>query len=673
MKLLHRLFVIATLALLLGGQAVGAQSAGQTWRINLKEADIREMISQIAAITGKTFVVDPRVRNVKVTVISQAELDRAGVYELFLSVLRVNGFAAIPAGDVIKIQQQSMVKQSGSGPFVPGQVEAFVTRVIAAQNVDSNELVKILRPLVAQYGHLAAISTPNVVIISDHAENIDRLMALIERIDVAESDELEVVPLKEAYVGNIVTMLERLAPDQVGANAKGPQRVQAIADERTNSLLLRGKPRPVQQVRSLVARLDTPATAGGTTEVIYLSHASAKETAEILKSLTSGNGNASSLGGITQTSTNSGGGNSTSGSAPTATPRAASNIQADESLNAIVVRGDPSQIQEIRDIVAKLDVRRTQVLIEAAIVEISLADTETIGVDFAAVDARGNSLPFISTALSTSIADVFKALQTTSGAPNPIGAVGAVSKPTVAVAKIDTSNISFGAIIQALASSTQANLLSTPSIMTLDNEEAKITVGQNVPFRTGSFTTDTSGGNNPFTTIQRQDVGVTLKVTPHIHDGTVVRLEVEQEVSSVVPTDTQASAAFSDIVTNKRTIETTILADDGQTIVLGGLIQDDVTSIERRVPLLGEIPYLGQLFSNNDDRRTKRNLLVFLRPTVLRDGQEVARLTDGKHETLMRQAETETPAPTRRELYEGRQLPDRPLQEAPRETEAETN
>ena len=670
MKFLHRLLVIGTFALLLGdlpllGQEAHAQSAGQTtWRINLKEADIREMISQVAAITGKTFVVDPRVRNVKVTVVSQTQLDRDGVYELFLSVLRVNGFAAIPAGDVIKIQQQSMVKQSGSGPFVPGQVEAFVTRVIAAQNVDSNELVKILRPLVAQYGHLAAITTPNVVIISDHAENIDRLMALIERIDVAEADELEVIPLKEAFVGNIVQMLERLAPDQVGANAKGPQRVQAIADERTNSLLLRGKPRPIQQVRALVARLDTPATTGGSTEVIYLAHADAKDIAEILKSLTASNGGGGgSLGGITQTS--AGGSAGTSGaSGPTSTPRAQSNIQADESLNAIVVRGDPSQIAEIRDIVKKLDVRRTQVLIEAAIVEISLADSETIGIDLAAVDARGNSLPFISTALSTSIADVFRALQTPTGSINPVGAIGAVTKPTVAVAKINLANISFGAIIQALASSTQANLLSTPSIMTLDNEEAKITVGQNVPFRTGSFTTDTSGGNNPFTTIQRQDVGVTLKVTPHIHDGTVVRLEVEQEVSSVVPTDTQTSAAFSDIVTNKRTIETTILADDGQTIVLGGLIQDDITEVERRVPVLGDIPYLGQLFSNNDDRRTKRNLLVFLRPTVLRDGEEVARLTEEKHETMRRQSEMDAGAPTSRELYEGRELPDRPLGEA---------
>ena len=661
MKFLHQLVIVAVLALLVGATPSFAQPSSQTWRINLKEADIREMISQIAAITGKTFVVDPRVKNVKVTVISTADLDRHDVYELFLSVLRVHGFAAIPAGDVIKIQQQSMMKMSGSGEPSPRQIEHFVTRVVAAQNVDSNELVKILRPLVAQYGHLAAITTPNVVIISDHAENIDRLMALIQRIDVADEDELYVVPLKQAFVGNVVNMLERLAPDQVGANAKGPQHVQAIADERTNSLLLRGKPRPVAQVKLLVARLDTEATASGSTEVIYLSHADAKEVAEILKSLTSNNNGS---GGVVPISQNAGNAPGATGGSSQAAARSSSNIQADESLNAIVIRGDPSQIQEIRDIVKKLDVRRTQVLIEAAIVEISLSDADTVGVDFAAVDARGNSLPFISTALSSSLSDIFKAITPTTptGSINPIGAVGAVSQPTVAVAKIDTNGISFGAIIQALSSSSRANLLSTPSIMTLDNEEAKITVGQNVPFRTGSFTTDTSGGNNPFTTIQRQDVGVTLKVTPHIHDGSVIRLEVEQEVSSVVPTAAQGSAAFSDIVTNKRTIDTTILADDGQTIVLGGLIQDDLNVVDRHIPLLGDIPWLGRLFSNDDNRRVKRNLLVFLRPTVLRDGRDIERVTAQKHQNMVDRSEDDAPPPSARELFEGRQeLPDQPL------------
>lgn len=667
MKSLFACLVTAT-ALLLSAAATAAPAAanaarsGQTWKINLKDAELRELVTQVANITGKTFVIDPRIKG-KVTIISSAPLNRNGVYELFLSVLRVHGFAAIPAGDVIKIQQQTESKQSGSGPDHPGQVEDFVTRVIPAQYVDSNELVKILRPLIPQYGHLAAISTPNVVIISDHAENIERLIKLIKRIDVVETELVDVVKLKEAFVGNVVTLLERVAPDQVGAQAKGPQRVEVIANERTNSLVLRGKPRPIAQIKELIEQLDQPATSSGSTEVIYLSHADAKEVADILKSLTSGASSNPGFGSLNaapppQSLVGTGVGNASGGSlnsaasSVAAAPRSASNIQADASLNAIVVRGDPSQIAEVREIVAKLDVRRTQVLIEAAIVEVSFDSEDIVGVDFAAVDANGNSVPFISTALSSSLATVFKALQTTTaGVSGPIAALGSVTSPSLAVAKINSNGVSFGAIIQALATSSKANLLSTPSILTLDNEEAKITVGQNVPFRTGSFTTDTNGANNPFTTIQRQDVGVTLKVTPHIHDGNEVRLEVSQEVSSVAPTTAQG-ASFSDIVTNKRTIETTILADDGQTIVLGGLIQDDVTAVDKRVPLLGDIPYIGALFRNTDKSKKKRNLLVFLRPTVLRNASEVARVTQQKHDRL--KGEQDANPPSVEELYEGR-------------------
>ena len=657
-----RIAILIATAVLLGtgpmqsaAAAAKTQNAGQTWKINLKDAELRELVTQVANITGKTFVIDPRIKG-KVTIISSAPLNRNGVYELFLSVLRVHGFAAIPAGDVIKIQQETESKQSGSGPDHPGQVEDFVTRVIPAQYVDSNELVKILRPLIPQYGHLAAISTPNVVIISDHAENIDRLIKLIQRIDVVETELVEVVKMKEAFVGNVVTLLERIAPDQVGAQAKGPQRVEVIANERTNSLVLRGKPRPIAQIKELIEQLDQPATTSGSTEVIYLSHADAKEVADILKSLTSGaNANVgASLNSAAPAVISSGGGssiNTGTTSASAAAPRSASNIQADVSLNAIVVRGDPSQIAEVREIIAKLDVRRTQVLIEAAIVEVSFDGEDMLGVDFAAVDASGHSVPFISTALSSSLATVFKSLQGTTTTPaSPINAVGAVTQPSLAIAKINANGVSFGAIIQALATSTKANLLSTPSILTLDNEEAKISVGQNVPFRTGSFTTDTSGANNPFTTIQRQDVGVSLKVTPHIHDGNVVRLQVSQEVSSVAPIAAQG-ASFSDIVTNKRTIDTTILADDGQTIVLGGLIEDDTTAVEKHIPLLGDIPYLGALFRNTDKSRKKKNLLVFLRPTVLRDASEVARVTEQKHSRLKDEKDKE--APPIEELYEG--------------------
>jgi len=628
-------------ALLMLSQALPAQE--QTWKINLKNADINEFVAQIAAITGKTFVVDPRVKG-KVTVISNASLDVDGIYELFLSVLRVHGFAAIETGGVIRIQQQTLAKQSGSpldnAPTISG--EQLVTRVIGAQYVDSAELVKTLRPMIPQYGHIAAVTNPNVVIISDHAENIVRLQNIIKRIDVPDEEQVVMIPLKDAWVGNVVELLEKLAPEQLGANAKGPQRIQVIANERNNSLVLRGKTRPVAEVKKLIAQLDQPATATGATQVLRLNHADAKSVAEIVKGLV----------------TPEGGG--TEGKSPQPVT-----VQADEALNAIVVRADPTAMAEISEIVSKLDVRRTQVLIEAAIVEISLDDSFDVGVDMAGLDTSGDAIPLFSTALSPTLALILQALVPGEGgdAEIPAAAVGALTSPTLAVAKLDTNGFSFAAVLQAISTSSHANLLSTPSILTLDNEEAKILVGQEVPFRTGTYTTTSDGSNNPFTTIQRQDVGVTLTVTPHIHEGESVRLEVSQEVSQVVLSALAVSSAnpFSDVVTNKRTIDTTVLADDGQTIVLGGLIQDDVQTTKKKVPLLGDIPLLGKLFQNTEEQKIKRNLLVFLRPTVLRTREDVAATTERKYESVWDieisgadAEETVPPPPPVDSLYDGR-------------------
>jgi general secretion pathway protein D len=596
-----RAWVLAVL--LMVGTGVDAQQ--DTWRINLKNADIQEFISQIATITGRTFVVDPRVRG-RVTVISNASLDEHGIYELFLSVLRVHGFAAIESGDVVRIQQQTLAKQSGSPLDTARQIsgEQIVTRVIAVQYVDANELVQTLRPMVPQYAHLAAITRPNAIIISDHAENIVRLMGIVERIDVADDEQVVMIPLRDAWVGNVVELLERLAPDQLGRNAQGPQRIQVIANERTNSIVLRGKRRPIEDVRRLIAQLDQPATATDSTYVIQLSHASAPDLAEILSALVPTLGDAN-------------------GGRPVS-------IQADRSLNAIIARADPNTMAEIRDIVTQLDIRRTQVLIEAAIVEISIDDAMSFGVDFAAVDASGRSVPLVSTALQGALNSILGGMIQ----GGPIGAVRAIDNPSIGVARIDPDRLSFGAVLQALATSSKANLLSTPSILTLDNQEARIVVGQGVPFRTGTFTTGPEGATNPFTTIQRQDVGLTLTVTPHVHDeGRSVRLQVSQEVENVVQAalDAIGERGFSDVVTNKRTIQTTVLANDGQTIVLGGLIQDDISESQRKVPLLGDMPLVGKLFQSNRQERTKRNLIVFLRPTVIRTFDEAQAATERKY------------------------------------------
>ena len=618
-----------------------AWSEPQTWKINLKNADIREFITQVSTITGTTFVVDPRVKG-NVTVVSDRNLDTDAVYALFLSVLRVHGFGASRTGDVVRIVQSATVKQSGAPVNDDGGSlsEEVVTRVISARNVAAAELVKILRPMIPQYGHIAAVAQANVVIISDHADNIGRLLTIIRQVDVADEDEVVVIALEQAWVGSVVAILEQVAPDQIGKSADGPQRVLVIGNDRNNTLVLRGKSGPIAEVRSLIEQLDQPATSSGSTRVFKLNHADATGIAEILNGVLidpRGRGD-----------------NSKSEN---------TSIQADTSLNAIVVRADPGTITEIEDILRQLDIRKAQVLIEAAIVEISVDETSAIGIEAGAADATGESVPFVSTTLNGIISNVLSNIAATageSGKIDPVQGIASVGSPTLAVARLDPDGVSFGAILNALAVNTSADLLSTPSVLTLDNEQANILAGQTVPFRTGSFTSTNNGASNPFTTIQRQDVGIELTVTPHIHDDSSIRLEVSQSVENVVNTGLEiGEAGFSDVVTNKRSIETTILADDRQTIVLGGLIQDDLRETRKRVPLIGSIPVLGRLFQNRSKARTKRHLLVFLRPTIQRNREEVADTTDRKYKGIWqvqiesRESGSES-EPQLEQIYEGR-------------------
>lgn len=583
---------------------------GQTWTINLKDADLGEFITQVSRISGRNFVVDPRVKG-RVTVISSAALDADGVYELFQSVLRVHGFAAVPAGDVVRIVQQTLAKQSSSGqdfdPTTDG--ELMVTRVIPATNVASSELVKILRPLIPQYSHVASVDEPNVVILSDHAENIRRMEDIIRGIDVAEDEIVRVVGLEEAWVENMVELLEALAPNQIGSSAVGPRAVQVVANARNNSLVLRGNPASIVELEALIKQLDQPATVLGSTQVFRLSHADAEQLAGILTDMLS-------------TQEDGGEGRQTRTS-----------VKADTTLNALVVRADPATMGEISNILDALDVRRTQVLIEAAIVEVSISDRQSIGVDLAAVDREGDSIPLVVSPLNQALQSLLGPAVASGNTDDLVAGAAGLTSPTLAVARL-SGGVSFAAILQAIGTHSDSDLLSTPSILTLDNEEATIVVGQNVPFRTGSFTTSGTGAQNPFTTIQREDVGITLRVIPHIHDGDAVRLQVEQEVSSVESAAQVGDQSFSDIVTNKRTISTTILADDGQTIVLGGLIQDDIQESGRKVPFLGDLPLLGRLFKSTSTERTKRNLLVFLRPTILRTPDEVAKVSDRKFRSV---------------------------------------
>ncbi|MBT6892997.1 MAG: type II secretion system secretin GspD, partial [Gammaproteobacteria bacterium] len=480
----------------------------------------------------------------------------------------------------------------------------------------SEDLVKTLRPLIPQYGHVAGISSPNVLIISDHAGNIARLTEIVNRIDIADSQTVEIIGLKEAWVEDMVGLLEELAPEQIGSGAKGPNKVTIVASERTNSMVVKGQKVTVEKVAQLVSQLDVPANRSGTTKVIRLAHSDASEMAELLRNT------------IVDDEDNK-------------SNKVKTSIQPDEALNALVIRAAPSAMLEIMDIIDSLDVRRLQVLIEAAIVEVTTDFSRQLGSELFVADLSGGNTPLGLTAPSGTLAQILKNMaQGDSDLPDgiapPLLNVDPGTSPLLAGGRLNSDGTSFAAIIRALSTNGDVNLLSTPNITTMDNEEARIVVGQNVPFRTGSTTSGSDGASNPFTTIQREDVGLTLEVTPNIHDGNLVQLKVHQEVSEVDPASLSVIGAdgSADLITNIRTIDTTILVDDQEVIIIGGLIRDKETFNDSKVPLLGSIPGIGFLFRSSSTTTQKQNLLVFLRPTVLDSRAAITSATQRKFNSV---------------------------------------
>ena len=590
------LVLMASLSTPLWAETVAQPAAdGKTWTVNIRNADLQAFITQVAEMTGKSFVVDPRVRSRDVTVISRQALSAAEVYELFLSVLQVHGYAAVPAGDVIKIVNNTTAKQ-GNLPLTQSRTvkgEELITRVIPVLNSPVDELVPVLRPLVPQYGHLASVSSANALIISDHADNIRRMEAILALLDNADSQEVEMIPLEHAWAADLIKMLENLIPERGGKRKDQPSSVTLVADERTNRLIVKGDREARDRVRSLVMEMDVPQDQGSGVQVIRLANADAKTTAELLKSFVDGAAPA-------------GGGDK----APAAAGQVS--IQADESLNALIIRAEPALMNELRNVIAQLDVRRAQILIEAAIVEVGGDNGLNLGFQWAAGDPETGVGGVNFSNFGISLNDVIGSA--IAGQPSTTLGDGV----TIGGGELSSDgNLRWGGFLQALASSKAVNLLSTPSITTLDNQEASIIVGQNVPFVTGQSTSASAGVTNPFTTIQREDVGITLKVTPHLAGPNSVRLVLEQEVSAVEGSVTGVNAA--DIITSKRSINTTVLADNMETVVLGGLIREDNEKTVRKVPILGSIPVLGVLFRSTNTQRIKRNLMVFLRPTIISD------------------------------------------------------
>jgi len=581
-----------------------AGAAEETVTLNLKDADISSVISTVAEITGRNFIIDPRVKG-KVTIVSTRPLAADEVYQVFLSVLNVHGFAAIPDKNVIKIVPEVTAKQNpipNADERQPGRGDQYVTRVIQVENVAAAQLVPILRPLLPQEAHLAAYPGSNVLIASSTATNLERLIQLIRRIDLSGDSEIEFIKLQHASAEEVVRILSSLITDAAKAAQQPGETPKLGADLRTNSVLLSGDRGSRLRLRTLIAHLDTPMERSGNTQVIYLRYAKAKELAPVLTGI---------AGGMTKKVTGT----------ATDKPGEALNIQADEAVNALVISAPPDIMGNLEQVIRRLDIRRAQVFVEAVIAEVTDEKARELGVQWA-FDGSAKNAPV----------GIVNFAGSGSGLTNLASTPPKVGDGLLAVVGDTASSggTRIGALLRALSGDVNTNILSTPSLVTLDNEEAEIVVGQNVPFITGSYTSTGTGSStptNPFQTISRQDVGLSLKIKPQINEGDTVRMEIAQEVSSI----SSATTGAADIVTNKRAIKTSVLVDSGQVLVLGGLIDDQQVQNDQKVPGLGDIPILGYLFSYKKTTLVKRNLMVFIHPTILRSERDSLAIVGDKY------------------------------------------
>ena len=604
--------------------------AVETATLNLKDADIRVLVDTVASVTGKNFIIDPRVK-AKVTVVSSQPMAADELYQIFLSILQVHGFAAVPVGDVIKIvpdvnAKQGPVPTAGSNrPHATG--DQLITRVIPINHVPAAQLVPILRPLIPQQGQLAAYQPSNTLLIADRAANINRLVEIIRRIDRPDQSDIEIIPLKYAPASDVARTLSTLQKQ----DAKGslmPGQPSITADERTNSILISGDKSTRLRLRGLIAHLDTPLDNGGDTQVIFLKYAQAEELVKILTGVSKSNTSAKSRPGAKSPASR---GKSVAVRPTGYGARQDVSIQADITNNAIVITAPPAIQQELKQVISQLDIRRDQVLVEAIIAEVSQELAKELGTSLA-VGGTNTSGQANSPALVTNLGQLTStALAIANGGQIPSSLSGLLLGGGDLAKGGGTS---FGILLKALGSDAATNILSTPTLVTLDNVEAEITVGQEVPFLTGQFTNTGAATNsvNPFQTIERKDVGLTLKIKPQINEGNAVMLEIQQESSTLAATAGGLSTA--DVVTNKRTIKTTVLAEDGQVIVLGGLMDDSFRDTREKVPLLGDIPVLGHLFRFNGTKKSQQTLMVFIRPVILRDAKSARAYTRAKYNDL---------------------------------------
>jgi len=637
-------------------QAIGAPAEKVT--LNFVNAEIDEVIKAVSHITGKNFVVDPRVKGT-INIISSTPVAAPLAYDILLSTLRMQGFAAVEAGGVTKIMPEADAKLYVSGVNSRSTGEKLITRVFMLKYESATQLVTVLRPLIAPNNIVVAYPNSNALVVTDYASNLKRIEQIVDTIDQPGKDLPEIIPVKRASAVELAQTINRLLQEGAAgapvAGADSSQRFMLLPDARTNSLLVRTENKEkLDRIRELVGKLDSETATVGNMHVVYLKNAEAVKLAQTLRAVLSGDTSIAASGGAGQPIAGS----------PAATPGSPTGggmIQADAATNALIITAPSNIFNNMRAVIDMLDVRRAQVFVEAMIAEVKADKAADFGVQWQGASDLANT------------SDIAAGGTNFGGAgTNIIGVATSIKTGVPALGTGFNLGIVRGGNLGALARSMQTdadtNILSTPNLMMLDNEEAKIIIGQNVPFITGSQN-GTAANPNPFQTIERKDVGLTLKIKPQVSEGGTVKMLIYQEVSSVQDLSNPAG-----VITDKRSLDTTVLVDDGQILVLGGLIQNQVSKGEFKVPLLGDIPLLGWLFRYETRKSNKVNLMVFIRPTILRNAQASQGLTQDRYEYLRNQQEQSQipwhlllpsmPAPVSPELKQGPASP-APLSSAP--------
>ena len=619
--------VVFSVGLVEQAQATDEESlTQQTWTVNFKDTDIQELIRFVAKASNRTIIVDPKVKG-KVQVISANPVNAEELYALFLSILEIHGFAAVDSGDITRIIP-SKDARAAPVPVIRDQESLstsseIVTQVIQLENISAQKLIPVLRPLVPQQGHMAAYGPSNAIIISDTRANINRIRQVIESIDLSAIEKTDIISLEYASAEEIVSMLQQLQKTETAKGQSDAKKLTLVADKRTNSILVAGDELERQRLKSLITHLDTPLAQSGNVKVIYLKYADATELSVVLSKVAQNMERMSENNDKTRL-----------------VGKGEATIEADDGTNSLIVTAEADTMQSLLAVVAKLDIRRAQVQVEVIIVEMTDNDGRDLGVEWLFINDSGGYGASNNSGLGSTIAGAAFETNNNGSSVDARGgiaeAIGGAAGQVLGIGRLD-DDLSFNVVVNALQQNSKANILSTPSLLTLDNEEASFVVGQSIPFVTGSYTatgSSSSNPDNPFQTVERENVGITLRVTPQINEGDSLILAISQEVSNVIGTSTILN---SNPITSERKIETTILADNGQTIVLGGLIEDNITESIQKVPILGDIPFLGRLFRSTSTSVGKKNLLIFLRPTIVRDKRQMDNVTAGKYRLIREQ------------------------------------